>query len=263
MSLLIRLERKFGHLAIDGLIRYIAIFSALCFVLIKVQPYYYDFLWLDWKRVMEGQVWRLFTYIFIPRVGGIFPDWLGMAFYVMFLFWMGDGLEKAWGAFRLNVFFLVGMLGTTVGALIAGGDPAGVILQMTVFLAFARFYPDEWIRLFFLLPVKVKWLAWLDGALLCLWFLSGSMSERLGIIAGVANYFIFFGREIVADIKMQREISDRRSRFQREVREGREDTMHRCKVCGLTEVQSPYAEFRVSSDGEEYCLEHLPKRVAP
>lgn len=263
MSLLNRLERKFGHLAIHGLLRYVAAFSGLCFVLYKLQPEYLQFLALDWSRVMQGEVWRLFTYVFIPAVGGIFPDWLGMAFYVMFLFWMGDGLDRAWGPFRLNVFFMLGMLGTTIAAFISSSGASGGYLHMTVFLAFARFYPDEWIRLFFLLPVKVKWLAWLDGALLCLSFLGGQTSDRFAIIAGLANYLIFFGRDIVTDIKTHREVSDRRAKFQREMREGREETMHRCKICGLTEVQSPHAEFRVSSDGEEYCLEHLPKRVAP
>jgi hypothetical protein len=262
MSWLSRLEKKFGHLAIHGLLRYVAGFASLCFILVKIEPQYLDFLWLDWNRVMQGEVWRLVTYIFIPSIGGIFPDWLGMAFYVMFLFWMGDGLERAWGTFRLNMFFLLGMIGTTIAAAITKGDPSGGYLHMTVFLAFARFYPDEWIRLFFLLPVKVKWLAWLDGALLVLSFISGSASTRFAIVAGLANYFIFFGRDIITDIKTHREIADRRSKFQREVRVGREETLHRCKVCGLTEVQSPHAEFRVSADGEEYCTEHLPKRVA-
>ena len=261
MSWLTRLEKKFGHLAIHGLLRYVAALASLCFILAKVQPEYLDFLWLDWNRVMQGEVWRLFTYVFIPSMGGIFPDWLGMVFYVMFLFWMGDGLDRAWGAFRFNVFFLIGMLGTTVAAFISKGAPTGGYLHMTVFLAFARFYPDEWIRLFYLLPVKVKWLAWLDGAFLCFAFLQGGNSNRVAIIAGLANYFLFFGRDIINDIKMHREIVERRAKFQRDVREGREETLHRCKVCGLTEVQSPHAEFRISADGEEYCTEHLPKRA--
>jgi hypothetical protein len=261
MFWLSRLEKKFGHIAIRGLLRYVAMFSSLCFILAKVQPHYLDFLWLDWNRVMQGEAWRLVTYIFIPSIGGIFPDWIGMAFYVMFLFWMGDGLDRAWGEFRFNVFFLLGMIGTTVAAFISRGDPSGGYLQMTVFLAFARFYPDEWIRLFFLLPVKVKWIAWLDGALLCLSFIAGTTHSRLAIVAGLANYFVFFGRDIIADIKMHREITDRRSNFHRQMREGREETLHCCKVCGITEVQAPHTEFRVSADGDEYCAEHLPKRA--
>ena len=261
MHWLARFETRFGHLAIHGLLRYVAVLSSLCFVFAKLNPHYVDFLQLDRDRLLAGEVWRLFSYLFIPSIGGLFPDWLGMAMYVWFLIWMGDGLEQAWGAFRFNVYFLVGMIGTTVGALIANNDAGGGIFYMTVFLAFARFYPETVIRLFFLLPVKVKWLAWLDGALLMLNFLGGTLEVRLAILAGLLNYLLFFGREIVADFKLNREVAHRRARFEREIREGNDETMHRCKICGRTELTTPELEFRVSGDGEEYCAEHLPKKA--
>jgi len=261
MNWLARLENKFGHLAIHGLLRYVAALSSLCFVLWKLNPRYVDFLLLDRTRLLDGEVWRLFTYLFIPSVGGLFPEWLGMAMYVWFLFWMGDGLEQAWGAFRFNVFFFIGMLGTTAAALIANSDPGGGILYTTVFLAFARFYPDTVIRLFYLLPVKVKWLAWLDGAFLLLSFLSGTLTMRLAIVAGMLNFFLFFGREIFSEAKLNRQVAHRRARFEREIRTGSEETMHHCKICGRTEVSTPELEFRVAGDGEEYCAEHLPKKA--
>jgi hypothetical protein len=263
MNWLARLESKFGHIAIRGLLRYVAAFSSLCFVLVMVNRHYFEFLVLTREQLLNGEVWRLFTYLFIPMIGGIFPSWLGMALWVWFLFWMGDGLEEAWGAFRFNVFFLVGMVGTTLGVLIAGRDPvagSGGIFYMTIFLAFARFYPETVIRLFFVLPVKVKWLAWLDGVILLLTFLSGTLAERLAVIAGLLNYLLFFGREIVSEAKMHREVSHRRARFEKQMRDGTEDTMHRCKVCGRTELTTPELEFRVAADGEEYCAEHLPKK---
>src|SRR4051794_22913364 len=99
MHWLARLETKFGHLAIHGLLRYVAALSSLCFVFVKLNPHYIEFLQLDRNRLLAGEVWRLFSYLFIPSIGGIFPDWLGMAMYVWFLFWMGDGLEQGWGAF--------------------------------------------------------------------------------------------------------------------------------------------------------------------
>jgi hypothetical protein len=262
MHWLARLETKFGHLAIHGLLRYVAAFSSLCFVLVKLNPKYLDFLLLDRNRLLAGEVWRLFTYLFIPSIGGLFPDWLGMAMYVWLLFWMGEGLVQAWGAFRFNVFFFLGMLGTTAGALIANSSPGGAILQTTVFLAFARFYPETVIRLFFLLPVKVKWLAWIDGAFLLMTFLGGTLVIRLAIVAGLLNYILFFGREIFSEAKLQREVAHRRARFEREIRTGTEETMHRCKICGRTEVTTPELEFRVAGDGEEYCADHLPKKAA-
>ena len=262
MYWLARLETKFGHLAIHGLLKYVAALSSLCFVLLMLNPRYEDFLVLDRTRLLSGEVWRIFTYLFIPRFGGLFPNWMGMALYVLFLIWIGDGLEQAWGAFRFNVFFLLGMLGTAVGGLISNSDPGGAILYTSIFLAFARFYPDAVIRLFFILPVKVKWLAWVDGAFMLFNFVFGDLGIKLSIVAGMLNYLLFFGQELFSEAKTHREVVRRRARFEREMREGVEDTMHRCKVCGRTEVTTPELEFRVAGDGEEYCAEHLPKKAS-
>src|SRR5205814_1343124 len=74
---------------------------------------------LDRTAIMHGEVWRLVTYIFIPQMASMLPlpDWANVAFYVLFLWWMGNGLETAWGAFTLTLFYLVGMIGTTIAAL--------------------------------------------------------------------------------------------------------------------------------------------------
>src|SRR5436190_10768293 len=109
MNWINRLEMKFGHWAIPGLLRYVAALNALSFVLAMVNPQYLKFLYLDPNLVMQGEVWRLITYLFIPTLGGFFPGWFSMAFYVIYLMWVGDGLERAWGAFRLNLYYLIGM----------------------------------------------------------------------------------------------------------------------------------------------------------
>src|SRR5438093_4080826 len=108
------LEARFGHLAIPGLIRGIALLNALVFILYRTNPQMLQLINLDRQRVLSGEVWRLVTYIFIPQFGGFLPDTLAVLFYIMFLWVVGDGLEQAWGAFRLNLFYLIGMIGTTV-----------------------------------------------------------------------------------------------------------------------------------------------------
>jgi hypothetical protein len=260
MSWINRLETKFGHWAIPGLLRYVAVLSSLSFVLAKLDPNYLDFLYLDMSRVLQGQVWRLFTYLFIPSIGGLFPDWFSMVFYVIYLFWIGDGLERAWGSFQLNLYYLLGMIGATIAAVISGGNSGGFMLNTTLFLAFARFYPDATILLMFILPVKVKWMAWVTGALIILGLLFGSDAHRLATVAAMINYFLFFGRDLFAEAKMHRQAADRRVRFQQGIQEGNADAMHRCKICGRTEIGAPDVEFRVAADGEEYCVEHLPTR---
>lgn len=261
MSLLDRLENKIGHWAIPGLLRYVAILNALTFILLQMNPNFLSALVLDRTALLDGEVWRLVSYIFIPQMGGLFPDWFTMAFYVLYLFWVGDGLEQAWGAFRLNVYYLLGMIGTTIAALISNGDPAGFMLNTTLLLAFARFYPDTTILFMFVLPVRVKWLAWFTGAALIFGLFVSGWASRLATFAALANFFIFFGREILHDALNRREVTERRARFEKELRAADGETMHHCRVCGRTEHSAPEIEFRVAADGEEYCAEHLPRKA--
>ncbi len=257
-----RAEAKFGHLAIPGLLRYIAALNALCFVLIKLNPNFASLLYLDPTLVMQGQVWRLVTYIFIPVIGGLFPDWLGAAMYVLYFIWIGDGLDQAMGSFRLNLFYLIGMVGTTVAAFVAGGQQSGFLLNTSLLFAFARFYPDLTIYIFFVLPVKVKWMAWISAAFVLLGFVGGTWGYRAAVIAALGNFFLFFGRDIFQEAKHRQEVSGRRERFEK-ARVSEEEALHQCAVCGRTELVAPELDFRVARDGEEYCSEHLPKTPPP
>jgi hypothetical protein len=257
-----RAEAKFGHLAIPGLLRYVAGFNALCFVLIKLNPQFIGFLYLDPTLVMKGEVWRLLTYIFIPSIGGFFPDWFAAAMYILYFIWIGDGLEQAMGEFRLTLFYALGMLGTTIAAFIANADPSGFLLNTSLLFAFARFYPDTTIYLFLVLPVKVKWMAWASAALVFLGFIGGPWAYRAGVLAALANFFIFFGSDIFHEFQHRHQVSGRRRRFEKVVPSD-EEALHQCAVCGRTELTAPDLDFRVAKDGQEYCAEHLPKALPP
>jgi len=87
--------------------------------------------------------------------------------YIFYLIWMGNSLEHAMGEFRLTLFYLLGMVGTTVGAFIANADQSGFLLNATLLFAMARFFPDTVIYVMFVLPVKIKWMAWGAGPLYC------------------------------------------------------------------------------------------------
>ena len=142
MALLDRLERRIGFIAVPGLIRIVVGFMALVCVLAFVNPYVLSLLELDPEAVKRGQVWRLFTYVFIPqspvRPGAMLsPLWAVMALW--FLWFIGDGLERAWGAFRLTLYFIVGMIGTTVAAFLVGTQFSNAMLASSLFFAFAWF----------------------------------------------------------------------------------------------------------------------------
>ena len=257
MNVLDSLEKRFGRFAIPGLIRIVAGFNALVFVLARISPDFVRMLELNRHAVLRGEVWRLVTYIFIPQTDS--PIWI--LFILLFLWYIGEGLERAWGAFRLNLFYLVGMIGTTVAAFFFGSNFSNSMLNASLFFAFANFYPDEVIYIFFILPAKVKWLAWVSAALLLFGFVTSPMSYRMALVAAFANYFIFFGPEMVRAARNRQQVAGRRRRFEEKSRPENE-ALHHCATCGATEVTNPNLEFRVSRDGEEYCLAHLPSAVA-
>ncbi len=264
MTLLDKLERRLGFLAVPGLIRIVVAFTALVYVLTFINQEFLSMLDLNPARIRQGEVWRLVTYLFIPRSiaqpGAVLqPLWVVMALW--FLWYIGERLEPAWGAFRLTLYFLVGMLGTTVAAFLFGAQFSNTMLASSLFFAFAWFYPDEIIYVLFVLPMKIKWLAWISAALLVFGFASSPNSYRMALLAAFANYFIFFGPEIFARVRHRQEVSGRRKRFEVQTRsEG--EPLHSCANCGATELSDPSLEFRVARDGEEYCMQHLPSAAA-
>lgn len=109
----------------------------------------------------------------------------------------------------------------------------------------------------YILPLKVKWIAWIYAALLLFQFIVGSMALRSAMLVAFANYFLFFGRDIVTEARQRRETSERQQRFEADRRSPAEP-LHTCAVCGATELTDPNLEFRVARNGEEYCIPHLP-----
>jgi membrane associated rhomboid family serine protease len=254
MSFLDKLERRFGFIAIPGLIRAIVTLNALVFVLVLLNKGFDSYLALDIARIRAGEAWRLITYIFVPQTG----HFLLVVVALWFLWFIGDGLERAWGAFRLTLYFLVGMIGTTVAALLSNSQFSNQMLFTTLFFAFARFYPEEIIYVFFILPLKIKWIAWIYAAFLLLGFVTQSNSYRMALIAALSNYLIFFGPGVLQQLRQRKEVAVRRQRF--DVQSGSdEEPLHRCATCGATEISDPSLEFRVARDGEEYCIAHLPR----
>jgi len=154
------------------------------------------------------------------------------------------------------------MFGTTVAPFFFGPRFSNSILSSSLFFAFVRFYPDQVIYLFFVLPAKIKWIAWVSAAFLLFGFLVGTNSYRMALVAALANYLIFFGPEIIHDARHRGEVSARRKRYERSSRSEAEP-LHKCAVCGATELSDPNLDFRVARDGEEYCMAHLPKAATP
>lgn len=252
-KLLDRLARLLGPLAIPNLTLVLLASQAVCFFLSFAQPETLERFALVPRLVLAGEVWRVVTFLAIPPTFNLL--FLFFAWYMFFL--MGTALEGQWGAFRYNLYLLIGWL-ATLGAAFAFPDvrASNEFLAGTVFLAFAQLYPRFEISLFFILPVQVRWLALLTWILYGYTVLTGSWADRVLVLAAVLNFLLFFSDDIVFRIRS----SHRRMEWQRKQLAAKPTTLHRCDVCGLTEKQDPRMDFRFCSKcagSHEYCQEHL------
>lgn len=261
MPFLDKLERAFGRFAIPNLTLYIIIgqvFFVLTSMFGLVNPAYLP---LIPQLVLAGQWWRLITFVLVPPAvgGGTF----GLVFLV-FAWWvfyfMGSAMEGYWGAFRYNLFLFAGYLLTAgLAFLVPGWIVSNAFLAGSVFLAFAYLNPDFELVLFFILPVKIKWLALFTWVLYLFEFIKGGWGERLQIVAAVGNFFLFFGGDLWQGAGLRR-----RQMAEKAVRAARSgqapEIRHRCRICGKTDRTHPQLDFRYCSKcaGDQcYCPEHI------
>ncbi|HEX8372420.1 MAG TPA: hypothetical protein VF585_06550 [Chthoniobacterales bacterium] len=252
MSLLNKLERAAAPIAIPGIIRYVAFLSSAAFIIGLAMPETREMMALEPHKVLQGELWRFLTFAFIPSTYSLF--WI---FALMLLFFIGTSLEQAMGATRLTLFYLMGWLATVVATFAFGAVGTPIYLSLSLLLAFATLFPDEQILLLFI-PVKVKWIA--IFSLVANIAVAGSLANYGMLGLCLANYLLFFGVDMVKAFQNRQEIAQRQHEFREKARP-EEETLHCCHICKRTEATDPDLDFRVSADGEEYCVEHLPSRA--
>lgn len=257
-SWLNKLERRLEPVAIPNITLYIVI--AQVFVLltgmlgvldlrqIVLVPYF----------VMQGEVWRLFTFVAMP------PGFSILVAFAIYLFYLyGNALEDYLGVVRYNLFLIVGYALTVGLAFISPMAPAtNLFLGGAVFLAFAFLNPDFTLHLFFILPVKIKWLALLTWVYYGFTFITGGATERLGVLAATGNFLIFFGKDVVQRIRTGRHRVKQQAKREK-LRQELSGPMHKCSVCERDSDSNPELDFRLRTEGEAevcYCEEHLPTK---
>ncbi|HYC71114.1 MAG TPA: hypothetical protein VEB66_07910, partial [Opitutaceae bacterium] len=266
MSFLNRLERKLGRLAVENTTLYILMGQVGFFLLALLGKDLTDLIVLQMDLVVDkGQVWRPFTFIFEP------PAISRDAFDIMFIvfgwslfYLMGNALDEFWGTFRYNIFLGVGWVLTVAVAFLFPREPAtALFIGLSVFLAFAYLNPEFVMMIFFILPVKIKWLALITWIGLGFAFMTGRFSTRLMIAASLANFFLFFGADILARMRGgQRRMQQQARQFA--VKNAAPAARHTCTVCGKTDRTHPQLDFRYCSKcaGDEcYCPEHIFNHV--
>lgn len=276
MNWLSKLERKWGRYAIPNLMAWLIGAYAIGFVLYQINPSILGMLVLSPYHILHGQIWRLVTWIFMPTETNL----IFLLIMAMFYFQLGTTLERTWGTFRFNVYIFSGMIFTVIGAfllyailyLVNGGVTAEMYMMgygfstnyinMSIFLAFAVMYPDMQVMLYFIIPIKMKWMAIVYGVLTVYEFAVSGWTGKISIVMSLLNFIIFFLSTRNLNRYTPHEIH-RRQKFKAQMRQPRPGsgiTKHKCAVCGRTEESNPGLEFRFCSkcDGNfEYCQDHL------
>ena len=228
-----------------------------------------SFLSFDRYAILHGQVWRLVTFVFISESGDLLLRGTGIFFVLIsayFYWWIGSLLEREWGTTKFTVFYLGGVVLNIIYGMLTGYASMSYV-NLSMFFSFATLYPNMEILLFMILPVKVKWIAWIDAALFAWAVLSnlllGYWIGALLPVVAILNYFIFFWQDFqYLFAKTRRQHSPQTINFkkaQRELRE-RRGYLHKCSVCGVTDQDDPNMEFRYCSKCNGYycyCAGHI------
>ncbi|MBE6975033.1 MAG: hypothetical protein E7436_06045 [Ruminococcaceae bacterium] len=277
---------------IPNLMLYITLGSALVYLFREFtdSTLLYDWLYFDRDLILQGQVWRLFSYALTFDAGSLLMTAVGLICYYS----LGSAIENSWGTLRFNLFYLCGILMMDIYALVLGAflppeySPylsymvdVGY-LNTSLFLAYATLYPDSHFLLFFIIPVKAWIFAIFDLAVVLFGLLSYSFPFNLFSVISLANYFLFFGKDIVNVFPVSWRLNARRlfkKKPKAKASEGpkvvpfptagsytattatvKAPYTHRCTVCGRTDVSDPDLEFRYCSRCQGYhcyCEDHI------
>ncbi len=276
MNWIDKLERKYGRFGIQNLTMYVIICYVVGYVLVYINPSLLSMMSLEPVLILHGQIWRIITWVIYPPSTTSFL-WFILAI-VFFYYPIGTSLERTWGKFRYTLYIFSGILFSVIGAFIlyfiTGAYGIGSLfntyyISLSVFLAYALSYPDMNIYLWFVIPIKMKWMAVVYGAFIIYdmgtYVRSGQWYMVVPIVASLLNFALFFFSTRNMHRYNPKEVK-RRKEFKKAVASSRVNpatggiTKHKCAICGRTEKDDPNLEFRFCSKcngNYEYCQDHL------
>lgn len=270
MNFLNKMERKFGKFSIPNLTFWLIGAWVLGFIIEYTMPEVQIMLILEPALILRGQVWRLVSWILIPP--GV--NLLFLVFFLSCYYFIGTSIEQAIGSFRYNVYLIGGLLCTILGAfllygiyfLFSGVAVTGIgyyfgseYVTMSLFMAFAAIFPNVEFRLYFIIPIKAKWLGIVDAVWMTFMFFASRLPGKVAILASLLNFLIFFFSTRNYHRISPKEIH-RKQAYRQQMRQAAGVSKHKCAVCGRTEKDGAELEFRFCSKCEgnyEYCQDHL------
>lgn len=263
-----RFAYKHPNFGVKRLMLYLTIGNVALWLVGMVNPVLLSYMSFDAALVLRGQIWRLFTFMLYPPSTGM---WAFIAFY--FYYWIGNTLEQYWGTPQFNIYLLIGygltLLYGFLAYLLFGVRIAvtGYYLYLSMFFSFAALFPEMQVLLFFIIPIKMKWLALVDAAFFLLEVVTTRFPANLLPVVAVLNFFVFFGGELWRRIprRASRNTVNFRKESSRIRREQRQQLYkHKCAVCGCTDTDYPELEFRYCSRCAGYhcfCQDHINNHI--
>ena len=262
---------------IPNLMLYIALGSAVVYVMSQISGNYflYYLLCFDRNLILQGQVWRLITYPLTYNAGNILLTAVALLCYYS----LGRAMENIWGTLRFNLYYLSGVVMMDIYCMLFGGTADVVYLNMSLFLAYATLFPDAQFLLFFIIPIKAWIFALIDLVMVLVGLVSYPFPYNLFSVISLANYFLFFGKDVLNVIPMSwranaARLFHKKPPVQKKAKVIRFDAgsyeasqasvkapyTHKCTVCGRTDVSDPDLEFRYCSKCKGYycyCQDHI------
>ena len=262
---------------IPNLMLYIALGTAVVYLMSEMAGNYvlYNLLYFDRELILQGQIWRLFTYPLTYRINSL----MLMAVSLLCYYSLGRAMENIWGTLRFNLFYFTGVIMMDIYCMIFGGTASVVYLNLSLFLSYATLFPDSQFLLFFIIPVKAWIFALFDLAIVLMDLITYSFPYNLFSVISLANYFLFFGRDVLNVLPMSWRINAKRLFKKQSVQQKKAKVIqfnagsyeastakpqapytHRCTVCGRTDLSNPELEFRYCSRCKGYycyCEDHI------
>ncbi len=215
MNLVNRFERRLLRIRVEPFFRYIVFAMGGVYVLQWLFPSFLlvDRMRLVTARVFQGEVWRLLTFLAVPPL----DDPLRAALSLYFYYFIGTALESRWGARRFLIYYAIGAVGALAAALLTGLG-TNVYLNLSMFFAFALLNKDFQVLLFFVLPVKMKWLAAASALFFLFSFVRQGWVDRAAILLSFVNLFLFFGGDLLSTARVTLNQWRRRRAYRRSIR---------------------------------------------
>ena len=262
---------------IPNLMLYISLGTALVYIMSEIWGNYllYNLLCFDRGLILRGQVWRLITYPLTYRIDNL----LLMAVSLFCYYSIGRAIESIWGTLRFNLFYFSGVILMDVYCMLFGGYASVTYLNLSLFLSYATLFPDAQFLIFFIIPIKAWIFALVDLAIVVMDLILYPFPYNLFSVISLANYFLFFGKDVLnviplpwriklARLLKKQPAQPRQAKVIRfdaaayqAAKEAQKATYtHRCTICGRTDVSNPELEFRYCSRCKGYycyCEDHI------